>query len=1365
MNETVASSEGNHAVSTKPARFIVALGASAGGLEALERFFDKMPSNTGVAFVIVQHLSPNFKSLMDELLARKTRIPIYRVEHNMEVQADAIYLIPPKKEMVISEGKLQLYDKDLAQHISLPIDRFFHSLAEQYQERSIGIILSGTGSDGARGVRDIRSAGGLVLAQAPSSAKFDGMPNSAIQTGAVDLVLIPEEMPTALLKYIQHPDGSLIKPLTSDQEPAEGLEAIYRLLRLKFGLDFSQYKLSTVKRRIDRRMLLQECEDLDAYILQIEHDQGELNELYKDLLIGVTRYFRDPAAYAKLQSEIIPALLREPQDEVRIWVAGCATGEEAYSLGILMLECQEQLQKRVPVKIFATDVHRSSIEFASTGIYAAGQLLDVEPARLERYFTRRQEQYQVGHELRQMVVFAQHNLLKDAPFTKVDLVTCRNVLIYFQPPAQRRTLTMFHYALKPGGTLFLGPSESTGDISGEFAVIDDRWKIYRKTRDVNLSHDMQGPVALPFISMPSRPNAQRTLASSLTQQQLMTAYDVLLEQFMPPSILLNENQEVLHVFGDVSRFLTVRKGRLSTQIQEMIIPELRVMLNGALHRLSVDKSPVVYRGLRVDRDGSSMMVNMTVRPLKHERQSSGQILVILENESTQTEQLPTARELNVAQASKDQLENLEVELRYTKDNLQSTIEEMEASNEELQATNEELIASNEELQSTNEELHSVNEELYTVNAEYQKKISELIELTADMDNLLQSTEVHTLFLDSRLCIRKFTPRIAETFHLMDQDIGRRIDNFTHSINHPTLVEDIRQVMESGRMQESEVTDQRGHYYLMRILPYRSGNQIEGAVLTLIDVTSIKKVEANARAIDQKLTGILRYSPHLVTIKDQTGRYLLTDKNFERIVGTDPIGKTSEELLPRETAKLLNVADHRVLEHGMTIENEVIIPLEDGPHTYLAVKFPVRNEAGQIVAVGGVKTDVTRLKKAERQATEAVIQRDRFLAMLSHELRNPLGAIVNAVNVLHESPSGSIPWKEALAVLGRQAEQMKRLLDDLLDVARITQEKMTLSVSVVQMNEIIEETVQGMRFAVEQAGVHLHVYLGQEACYLRGDRTRLQQMIANLIHNALKYTPRGGDIWLELKKIQPQEEISITVRDNGSGIQPYMLDQIFDLFVQADDSLERSYGGLGVGLTMVRAIAKLHHGDVYAFSEGASHGSVFTIKLPAVSESAMDQQLPEPEGDAVSGTEPQHALLAVVEDNDDSRRMLEMLLQLQGYRTVSASHGISGRELIEREKPAIAFIDIGLPGINGFELAKQLRTNPTTASLPLIAITGYGRTEDQEAAREAGFDEHLVKPLQRQELDKILNKYLQAFSNKQPASKPQSTVVPPPVSTD
>jgi two-component system, chemotaxis family, CheB/CheR fusion protein len=1335
----------------EPARFIVALGASAGGLEALERFFDKMPPDTGVAFVVIQHLSPNFKSLMDELLARKTRIPIHRVEHNMEVLADAIYLIPPKKEMVISEGRLQLYDKEQGQHISLPIDRFFHSLAEQFQDRSIGIILSGTGSDGARGVRDIRSAGGLVLVQAPSSAKFDGMPNSAVQTGAVDMVLTPEEMPGALLKYIHHPAGLLIRP-TNDQEPVEGLEAIYRLLRQKFGIDFSQYKLSTVKRRIDRRMLLQECNDLDAYIFQLEQDSAELNELYKDLLIGVTRFFRDPAAFTKLQTEVLPQLLREHQgDEFRVWVAGCATGEEAYSLGMLIHECQDQLQKKVPVKIFATDVHRSSIEFASSGIYAAGQLMDVEPQRLERHFTRRMEHYQVGHELRQMVVFAQHNLLKDAPFTKVDLVTCRNVLIYFQPPAQRRILTMFHYAIKPNGLLFLGPSESPGDISGEFAVLDEHWKIYRKTRDVQLPHEMQGPVSLPFISLAPRASAQRTLASSLTQQQLITAYDTLLEQFMPPSILLNENQEVLHVFGDVSRFLTVRKGRLSTQIQEMIVPELRVMLNGALHRISVDKSPVVYKGLRVDQNGSSLVVNMTVRALQNDRQSSGQILVILEADNTLASRLPKATEFNVSDASRDQLENLEVELRYTKDNLQSTIEEMEASNEELQATNEELIASNEELQSTNEELHSVNEELYTVNAEYQKKINELIELTADMDNLLRSTEVHTLFLDNKMCIRKFTPNIAETFHLLDQDVGRRIDSFTHSINHPTLVEDIRQVMESGKMHELEVTDQRGHHFLMRILPYRSGNQIDGAVLTLIDISNIKTIEANARAVDQKLSGILLYSPHLVTIKDRQGRYQLTDKNFERIVRTNPIGRTSEELLPTETARLLNLADHRVLEDGVTIENEVIIPLEDGPHTYLAVKFPVHDERGRIVAVGGVKTDVTRLKKAERQATEAVVQRDRFLAMLSHELRNPLGAMVNAVNVLHNSTAQSPPWQEALGVLGRQAEQMKRLLDDLLDVARITQEKMTLSLEVVRMNQIVEETLQGMQFFAEQSGVKLHIDLETKPCYLRGDRTRLQQMIANLIHNALKYTPRGGDIWLELKYDEPLQEIAITVRDNGSGIQPFMLEQIFDLFVQADDSLERSSGGLGVGLTMVRAIAKLHQGDVYAFSEGTSQGSVFTIKLPALPASIAEQLIvSRPALSPLNNnTLLSEGVLAIIEDNDDSRRMMEMMLQLQGYRTVSASDGQSGMELIHQTRPRIAFIDIGLPKLNGFELARQLKNQPETAFLPLIAITGYGRTEDQQAARQAGFDEHLVKPLQRQELDRILSKYLDSSNNHHP----------------
>jgi two-component system CheB/CheR fusion protein len=1314
------------------APYVVGIGASAGGLEALERFFENMPVETGLAFVVVQHLSPDFKSLMDELLARKTAIPIHRASDGMEVQANAIYLIPPRKDMIIANRRLLLTDKDPNQLVTLPIDHFFRSLAGDLGDRAIAIVLSGTGSDGSRGIRDVHEAGGLVIAQAPETAKFDGMPNSARQTGAVDLILPPEEMPAALLQYIKHPGGL---PQDQGREPSplpeQGYDALFRMLRDAYGIDFSHYKASTVSRRIERRLLLNRSVEIDEYVKRLREDPEELNALYKDLLIGVTRFFRDKEAFERLGRDVLPGLLAErPRGEdLRVWVAGCATGEEAYSLAVLIHEQLEALGRPVGVKIFATDVHRASLDCASAGVYTEAQLADVSPERLRRYFVRKGDGYQVAHDLRQMVVFAPHNLIKDAPFTKLDLISCRNLLIYLQPAVQKKVLSLFHFALKTNGVLFLGPSESPGELSDEFLTVDAHWKIFKKRRDIRLPAELRLPLSASNARWAADLLSGRLPAPRPSEQQFLGIYDALLDEFMPPSLLVNEHHELVQTFAGASRYLHVKEGRLSTDVLDMVDPELRIVLGGALPRVLHEKAPVTYKGFRVRLPEGERLIDLTVKPVAGRRSNLLHALIVLEDRGSAP--APAAvTEVQLDQASREQFQAVEAELRFTKENLQATIEELETSNEELQATNEELVASNEELQSTNEELHSVNEELYTVNAEYQKKIAELTQLTADMDNLLESTQVHTLFLDRDLCIRKFTPRIAETFHLVPQDVGRRIDSFTHNIDHAALLEDLRRVMATGQPFEQQVRDHHGNWFLLRILPYRSKDDVGGCVLTLIDLTSLKRAEAAAWTKDQQLSAILKNSPHLVFIKDLSGRYLVADPAFERLAGRSPIGQTAHDLFPQRTAEMLCHLDERVTGEGSTVEGEVVIPHADGPHTYLAVKFPLRDETGRIIGVGCIMTDVTRLKRAEQQTREAVEQRDRFLAMLSHELRNPLGAIVNAAEVLERAPAGA-PRQEALHVLQRQALQMSRLLDDLLDVARITQSKIHLRRATVRLNPLIDEAVRVARPLFEPAQVALEVRHSPEPLAVTGDAARLQQMVVNLLMNGVKYTPPGGRVCVELAR--EGGEAVIRVRDTGVGIRPEMLEKVFELFVQSDDTLDRPSSGLGVGLTLVRSIAELHGGRVRASSAGPGQGSEFAVWLPlaAVAELPPAAPPPPPAGAPLK--------IVIIEDNDDSRRMLEAMLRLDGHEVRIARDGEEGLAAIRRERPAVAIVDIGLPTLDGYELARQVRRLQDGQALYLVALTGYGRAEDRRAVLEAGFDEHLVKPLKRGELEQVLNR--------------------------
>ncbi len=1318
--------------------YIVGVGASAGGLEALERLFEGMPEQTGAAFVVVQHLSPDFKSLTDELLARRTRIPIHRVENGMEVRPNAIYLIPPKKDMIIANGRLLLTDKDPNQLLALPIDHFFRSLARDVGERAVGIVLSGTGSDGSRGIRDIHEAGGLVVAQSADTAKFDGMPRAAVETRAVDLVLAPEDMPDALLRYTRHPLAPSA-PAASDALRPGGMGVVFRLLRDAYNIDFSQYKPETVERRTERRLLLNHSVSLDDYVSRLENDPDELNLLYKDLLIGVTRFFRDEEAFRRLEREVLPGMLQNvaKDDELRVWVAGSATGEEAYSVAILLREAAETLSRPLSIKVFATDVHRASLDFASAGVYTDASLQGVSPARLARHFVRKGDGYQVAPELRKLVVFAPHNLLRDAPFTKLDLVTCRNLLIYFQPSAQRKVLSLFHFGLRTGGVLFLGPSESPGELSDEFESVDTRWKIYRKRRDVRLPPD----VRLPAVVGGTRPRpagAAVTGPPAGPDGQLLGVYDALLDEFMPPGLLVSENREVVQAFAGASRYLKPRDGRFSADLLDMVDQDLRLALAGALPRALKESTPVVYKGLRVQLPGGERVVDVTVRPVRQRRAGPAYALVRFEEQGAAPPAAAAPKELDLGQASREQVLSLETELRYTKENLQAMVEEMETSNEELQASNEELVASNEELQSTNEELHSVNEELYTVNAEYQRKIAELTELTADMDNLLSSTQVHTIFLDRSLRIRKFTPSIADLFNLLPHDVGRRIDSFTYTLDHPGLMDDLRAVLETGAYRERQVRDRRGNWYLMRVLPYRAGPSVEGVVLTLVDIGRIRQAESEARQRGQQLGGILRNTPAWLFVKDLRGRYVVCDDTFKRAVGGDPTGKTDHEVFPPEVADALTANEARVIADGVDSRAEVVITGPDGPRTYLSVQFPLRDENGTVTGVGGINTDVTEIKHAESQARDAVGQRDRFLAMLSHELRNPLAAILSAVRVIQHFGPGPGLAAEWFPVIERRAWHIARLLDDLLDVARITQNKFHIERQKLDLRSTVSGVVEEIRPRLEERHLRLTLRQSDEPLLVEGDAGRLHQAQVNLLTNAAKYTPDGGQVWFTLSR--EGGEAVVRVKDTGVGLSREMLAKVFDLFVQADETLDRAGGGLGVGLTMVRWIAELHGGRVEAHSDGPGTGSEFCIRLPLL---ARDGTRPEGPAAASPAAAPCPArTVLIVEDEADIRRSLQTLLEMDGYRVCVAADGAAALAALgsrEVDPPDVALVDIGLPGMDGYEVARQVVSRFPGRRPFLVALTGYGQDGDRQEALAAGFDAHLTKPFSPDDLLRVLGR--------------------------
>lgn len=1221
-DEARCSDDNGQSLKTQPA-YVVGIGASAGGLESLERLFSNMPFDTGMAFVVIQHLSPDFKSLMDELLARYTELPIHRASENMRVEANSIYLIPPKKEMIISDGRLLLTDKDPKQSLTMPIDLFFRSLAQDCGARSIGVILSGTGSDGSRGIRDIHHANGLVICETRETAKFDGMPQAALETGVVDYVMPAENIPSTIVNHkLQLPLGGT-DDIAEDTQP-EAIDAVFKLLNDTWGIDFSHYKPNTVARRIQRRLSMVGANTLEKYAAKLENDTDELNSLYKDLLIGVTRFFRDREAFEKLEKDVIPDLIRNNVDDdgIRVWAAGCATGEEAYSLAMIIHEQFEKANLPLKAKIFATDVHRASLDFASAGVYGGEALTEVAPARLERYFDKQRDGYHVVPELRQMIVFATHNVISDAPFTKLDLITCRNLLIYFQPIAQRKALSLFHFGMKTGGWLFLGPSENPGEVLDELDVIDAHWKLYRKRRDVKLTSGMELPMSKGLqvaraFSIPAPAESK-----GLPDAGLLGAYDDMLNKHMPPGILINEKRELLHTFGGAERYLRMKPGRPTGDILDMFDRELRTAVTGAVQRVLRDRTTVSYSGVRVQTGEQEENIRVSVEPIDNPRSRLSQLLILMEpirHPASGADRIPIADvDEDMRQMSEARIETLEDELRYSKENLQATIEELETSNEEMQATNEELVASNEELQSTNEELQSVNEELYTVNAEYQRKITELSELTSDMENLLESTEVGTIFLDRELNIRKFTPQIGQEFHLLAQDIGRPINNFAHNIMHPELIEDLRRVAESECRMEKEVQDRQGKSLYLRILPYHTrAKNVDGVVLTLIDISPVKK--------------------------------------------------------------------------------------------------------------------------AQRQLAEAVRRRDEFLAMLSHELRNPLGAILNAMHVMERLDVEDETVRSTFEVVRRQGRQMSRLLDDLLDVSRVTQNKIELHMEPTNLRSIVESAVDAARPLMQAGELRFTTSISDEELVVFGDEARLQQALSNLLTNAARYTPAGGEISLQAGL--ENGEVVFTVTDNGVGIPPDELDSIFDLFVQSNHTLHRADGGMGIGLTLVRAIVEMHNGHVTVHSQGSGLGSTFQIHLPIYE--FMPNEVAS-EGEAQSLDLPSQSgwggRVVIVEDQDDARNMLRALLELEGYEVYEANNGTKGLMVIERVHPDIALIDIGLPGLDGYELARQLRKSLGNSHSYLVALTGYGQQSDVKAALDAGFDNHLVKPLDPQKLAQILESH-------------------------
>ncbi|MDQ3041475.1 MAG: ATP-binding protein, partial [Acidobacteriota bacterium] len=1149
----------------------VGIGASAGGIKPLKEFFAAMPADSGMAFVVILHLSPEHESQLPAILQTNTKMPVVQVRETVKIEPNHVYVIPPTKYLAMVDGEIRLIEPETIRGKRVPIDLFFRTLADAHGKNSVCVVLSGTGADGASGLKRVKEAGGLCIVQDPSEAEYDGMPRSAVATNLVDLVLPVGEMPAKILAFKQSAEKTKLPESEAEEPPpelgADAVRDVLAIVKAQTKHDFSNYKKPTMLRRIARRLLVHGLADIPAYARFLRENDSEAQALLRDLLISVTNFFRDKEAFAALESDVIPRLFegKTGKDAVRVWCVACATGEEAYSIGILLSEYAAKLDDPPKIQIFASDIAENAIVTAREGRYDETIAADVSPERLRRFFTKDGDFYLVKKDLRELVLFAPHNILHDSPFSRQDLVTCRNLLIYLDHPTQLKIMEVFHFALRQTGYLFLGSSEMAESVPKLFAEVDKKQRIYQCR-----------PAASKYTGVPVAPVAEAQLKISESngkQREGAFSFNALhfklVEQFSPPSVLISENYDILHLSESAGRFLRIMGGEPTLNLGKIAHPALRPDLLAALFAAKQEKGITESRHLRVNLDGKECFVNLTVHPIASPEAARGYFLVIFDEISDETIPAEMLQKFIAADKGAEVvIHRLEEDLQFTRDRLRLTIEQHEisieeakASNEELQASNEELRSTTEELETSKEELQSVNEELTTVNYELKDKVEEVSSSNLDLSNLMNSIDVSSIFLDQNLNIKRFTSPVQSLFNILPSDIGRPLTDQTHRLDYENLSADADEVLRTLKPFEHEIKSKDERWHCVRIVPYHSAeNRIDGVLITFEDITE------------------------------------------------------------RRQAK-------------------------------------------------------DALKDADRR-------KDEFLATLAHELRNPLAPIRSGIEILRRPDCDDATLAQTLNIVERQTNQMVRLVDDLLDISRITQGKINLKKERIELKTAIELALETSRGLIESSGHQLTISLPEEFIYLDADLTRISQILLNLLNNAAKYTQPGGKIWLTAEK--EANEAVVSVRDTGTGIPPEMLSNIFEMYSQIETASSQTRSGLGIGLNVVKKLVEMHGGTIQAFSKGENKGSEFILRLPLAeeqsaaaesdNETAQPANIKIPENGTVSHSKEKRIL--VVDDNADAAEMLEILLSGDGHKVRTASDGETGIETAKTFQPDICLLDIG-----------------------------------------------------------------------------------------
>ncbi|MEN5159402.1 CheR family methyltransferase [Achromobacter spanius] len=1349
---------------------VVGLGASAGGIDALKTFFSHMPAKPGMAFVVVVHLSADHESVLDRILQSSTVIPVAQVTGPVPIQRDHIYVIPPGATLAMNDGYLRVTAgtaRPEGRHIA--IDTFFRTLADVHTTRAVGIVLSGGGSDGSVGLARIKEQGGVTFAQSPQDAEHDTMPRSAIATGAVDIVLPVSIMPDRLRKIAENMGSIHLPPLTeeeaagaADAEQAADeskhdrntLREILALLRARTAHDFRHYKKATVLRRIERRMQITGTATLADYGKLLQERSDETPRLLSDMLIGVTQFFRDRDAFANLDEFVLPklfkALSHAPDSALRAWVAGCSTGEEAYSLAMLMSARAAAMPQPPRIQIFATDIDETALTVGRAAAYPMAIKADVPEAMLQSFFSRKDDEYRIKKDVRERVLFAVHNILRDPPFSRLDLVSCRNLLIYLDREVQRDVLRMFHFALKPGGFLFLGSSESADACPQLFQVVDKRYRIYAaRETPAQLS-------AMPELTDGGFSHVRPIHASTAPVRETKVSYAAVhqraLEMYAPPSVIVDANSDIVHISDRAGRFLRHPGGEPSRNLPASVHPELRTELRTAMFQALHSRKSVEARRVKMTFGDRQAYINMVVRPFRHEESASDYMLVLFDEVedvmSADGSQGPTSGSAAV-------LTQLEAELQRTKDQLQATIEQAETSTEELKASNEELQAINEELRSTTEELEtgkeelqSVNEELITVNAELKTKVDETAKINDDLQNLIASTDIATVFVDRMMRIQWFTPRASDIFNVIPSDAGRSVLDITHRLEYPDLANDAAGVFESLRPIEREVRSATDRWYLARLLPYRSAeHRIEGAVLTFIDITDRRKAEDRVRLGEAHLK-LMTESARDFGIMTLDSQGIITNWN----IGAELMfGYTSAEAEGKSISIIFT--DEDIAAGRPEYELERARQIGYAPDE----RWHKRKDGSLVYCTGGVNRmddpvyqgfakivrDVTELKlrdaeqesRLDRARADSMLK-DEFFAVVSHELKHPLNLIQLNAELLARAPAvrNLAPAARAIDLIQRSVRGQARIIDDLLDLSRVRTGKLALNKSIIDVAAIAKNILDVLRPAAAAAGVDLRADFDPAlAIYLDADPVRIEQVIWNLLNNGIKFTPEGGRVALKLA-VQ-DNRLRLDVADTGQGIDPMFVGRVFDMFSQGDMRQKAGTSpGLGIGLAVVSELVGAHGGTIEVHSEGLGAGARFTVWLDLAG-AREEQDVPQTNGDM-----PLDGLnVLLVDDSEDVLQVMRELLDLEGANVTAVSSGREALERLDLSPFDLLLSDIGMPDMDGYALMRAIRERDDGVDLPSIALTGFGAKEDMREAVSAGFSAHISKPVSLDDLLEVVRR--------------------------